>query len=298
MMMEQTGGVSSASSLGADLSFDGDLSATPPISTQGRKMSARDMAGDVWLCTSQRTTQLPFVKTVLERLTHHHGYKSHQLFYQEKLDATQAGTHWMTQWLANAQKAKKIVCFVDVAYLDSLPCLEEFNIAQQLDSGDRFVVVAMEPLDKIHSVEPNGKNGPVLSHFLQGGQCLLAWEGQRFHDADVLASELARALLGKRKSEPLRMPGHSSSQPVRQPLWSAITAVTTANYLKDVVKVDSAQAGRADGGSDGGGRSAARAVQLSSCVICCLCCLAAICCHLLLSVRHMRCTSRLLRTAP
>ena len=103
----------------------------------------------------------------------------------------------MTQWLSKAQEADLIVCFVDDPYLDSGPCCREFLIARKLK---RNVIVALDDTDTLAAHPAKGDNGQIVTHFIIGGQCLLAAPGQKYAApaaiADAIVEKLAEVATG------------------------------------------------------------------------------------------------------
>eukprot|EP01045_Picozoa_sp_COSAG04_P004986 COSAG04_NODE_224_length_19624_cov_47.932855_21_plen_723_part_01 len=142
--------------------------------------------------TSQKTAHIGFVDEVLAELRKlMPELTDDDFFTQRDIDATKANEHWMTQWLAQAKGAEVTPCFVDVAYLESGPCCKEYLNAKQY--GNELLVALDEP-KVMGSVHPAGFNGPLISHFNTGGQCLMASAGQAYANAKTLATELAKKL--------------------------------------------------------------------------------------------------------
>jgi hypothetical protein len=97
----------------------------------------------------------------------------------------------MTQWLKHAQAATVIPCFVDAAYLTSGACCKEYMIAKAMG---KVLLVALDDPAVMAQVPPHGLNGDLISHFMTGGQCLLASPGQKYHEPAALAAVIAEKM--------------------------------------------------------------------------------------------------------
>ena len=142
--------------------------------------------------TSQRTSSLGFVDKVLAELRKlRPELLAEDFFTQRDIDETAADEHWMTQWLRQAQGSAVIPCFVDRSYLESGPCCKEYLAAKELG---KLVLIALDEPEEMGKVSAAGNNGPLVTHFLTGGQCLLAFTGQKFEDPKAVAQVLADEL--------------------------------------------------------------------------------------------------------
>jgi hypothetical protein len=64
-------------------------------------------------------------------------------------DIPKDSDNWFAEWFPSAQKATKIVCFINADYLTSPWCMKEFRVAEGLG---KLLVVACEPISAIMQV--------------------------------------------------------------------------------------------------------------------------------------------------
>lgn len=199
--------------------------------------------------TSQKTARLGYVDEVVAALERR-GMKKEDIFTQRQIDETKAEEHWMTQWLAAAQKAKIIPCFVDCEYLRSGPCCKEYMIADKLK---KVLLVALEETDELGTVDAEGFNGKLVAHFLVGGQCLQAAPGQSYTAesvAEVIADKLGLPPIANLSIAPASAP--PAHPPTPKPLPS------DADVLQmDLAKAEAALLAHAEES----GRVAAKVLQ-------------------------------------
>ena len=105
-------------------------------------------------------------------------------------DIPKDSDNWFAEWFPSAQKATKIVCFVNADYLTSPWCMKEFRVAEGLG---KLLVVACEPISDIMQVDasqyPHASN--ALAYFLAGGQAICP-DGQVFGgEEDVVQKIIA-----------------------------------------------------------------------------------------------------------
>lgn len=146
------------------------------------------MSHKLKIVTSQKTAQLPFVRKTLKAFEQH-GCQAENLWWQEKLDKSNSEEHWMTQWLKQAKSADVVLCFVDSSYLDSGPCCREFLCARKMQ---KMVVIACEDPQVLGDHDVKNDNGPIVTHFMIGGQCLLSAKGQEFNDPNNIVKEVLK----------------------------------------------------------------------------------------------------------
>jgi hypothetical protein len=104
--------------------------------------------------------------------------------WQQKTNIPKDSDNWFNEWFPSAVKARKIVCFLTVAYLKSPYCMKEFGIAL---ASHKLLVVACEPLAQINAVDPSAYPyaSNALAYLMGGGQVI-------FHDSEDVVAEILK----------------------------------------------------------------------------------------------------------
>jgi hypothetical protein len=85
------------------------------------------------------------------------------------VDQTNA-TDWESQWLLEAERADKVVCFFSATYFESLACKGEFNFCD--GDGDKMMVIALEPVGQLKCISMSPTNATFVAILRKGRQCL------------------------------------------------------------------------------------------------------------------------------
>lgn len=174
---------------------------------------------------------------VVEALKARHGLSNGGCFCQD-IDPGASGTDWKTQWMVAAQDALVIPCFVDVEYMNSQACVDEFKYAK---NRGKLLAIALAPPSELADVRVNQDigNGPLVAYFCSE-QCLLAWpdappgdaDGSDFRNPEVIASYIHAKFIAPSESAPAA-PAHAMAEtpvvviPGLEELFAEITLAPT-----------------------------------------------------------------------
>ena len=97
--------------------------------------------------------------------------KSGLWVWQQRENISRDASSWFDLWYQSAEKARKIVCFLTVAYLKSEFCMREWQVAQ---AKGKLVVVLVDPYEQLMAVDTAGfpKASSAKAYIETGGQVI------------------------------------------------------------------------------------------------------------------------------